>query len=324
MRDRRHSVSQAASPSSGDLAAGFTLLEVVIALSLSLLLLTAVYGAIRLQYRLTNSGREQMERAQLSRAILRQIENDIRSVVWQLQEPAQSSEDEESTSAVDDAAAMADSSTGSTSEPVVIESTDDAFTSGSSGIFGDSQNLVLHISRPSRSLVYGVSPGDDTVTDRSDLASVSYFIADGSAGGLSAAVASQHGGGSSVLGGVVGLARMEGDRLSIELAGENEAVDSLASAAQLLAPEVVSIEFAYWDGLEWLDSWDSVSSGALPSAIGITIGLDTETAVEDRTMAGQLQQALTTGEAAETSQPALIRYVVAVPLAEPYVSEASF
>ena len=42
---------------------GFTLLEVIVALSLSLLLLTAVYGAIRMQYRVSQAGREQMEQA---------------------------------------------------------------------------------------------------------------------------------------------------------------------------------------------------------------------------------------------------------------------
>jgi prepilin-type N-terminal cleavage/methylation domain-containing protein len=323
---------------------GFTLLEVVIALSLSLLLLTAVYAAIRMQYRLSQTGREQMERAQLSRAVLRLIESDVRSVVWQVQKPPQSDEDDSSTSAVDDEPTTSTSSgtsagstfgtlsssgnsstsgTASASEATQILSSDTAFADGSSGIFGDSQSLVLHISRPPRDMVYSTSPGEEIDSyGRSDLASVSYFIADGSAGGLSAAVASQSGGGSSVLGGVVGLARKEEDRMSMVMAGGDAAVGSLETSAQVIAPEVVAIEFAYWDGLEWLDSWDSASSGTLPSAIGITLSIDTETSVENRTLSGQLQQAVTTGQSADVSQPVQVRYVIALPLAEPYVSEA--
>src|SRR5690606_22782322 len=163
-------------------------------------------------------------------------------------------------------------------------------------------------------MVYATSLGEEVDSyGRSDLASVSYFIADGSAGGLSASVASQNGGGSSVLGGVVGLARMESDRLSLAMAGETAAVDAQPGTAKVIAPEVVAIEFAYWDGLEWLESWDSASSGTLPSAIGITLLIDTESSPEDRTLSAQLQQAVTTGQSAEAGEPVQVRYVIALP-----------
>src|SRR5690606_5558217 len=93
--------------------------------------------------------------------------------------------------------------------------------------------------------------------------------------------------------------------------------------AKVIAPEVVAIEFAYWDGLEWLESWDSASSGTLPSAIGITLSIDTESTVEGRTLSGQLQQSGVTAASAEAGEPVQVRYVIALPLAEPYVSEAS-
>jgi prepilin-type N-terminal cleavage/methylation domain-containing protein len=310
---------------------GFTLFEVVIALTLSLLLLAAVYGSIRLQYRVSTAGREQMERAQISRAILRLIESDVRSIVWQVQKPPEAAgSDESSTSVTDDGSSdegSADST--SSSEPATDDSTallssDDAFVSGSSGIFGDSQSLVLHINRPSRERVYSTTFEDEAAAaGRSDLVSVSYFIADGSAGGLSAEVASQAGGGSSVLGGVVGLARVEEDRMSLEMSAGSTTGTSATGAAKVIAPEVVAIEFAYWDGLEWLTSWDSATSGTLPSAIGVTLSIDTETEVEDRTLAGRLSQSVATGQAADTGEPVQVRYVIALPLAEPYVSEAS-
>lgn len=309
-------------------AAGFTLFEVVIALTLSLLLLAAVYGSLRLQYRISEAGRDQMERAQLSRAVLRLIESDVRSIVWQVQKPPASSEEDASSSdsgegSADTGSADAGTKTDpSTDESAPLLSSDDAFASGSSGLYGDSQSLVLHISRPARERVYSTSLEDENAAaGRSDLVSVSYFIADGSAGGTSAQVASQAGGGSSVMGGIAGLARMEQDRLSLALGGEADA--SPGASANVIAPEVVAIEFAYWDGLEWLDAWDSAASGTLPSAIGVTLSIDTQTTVEQRTLAGRLRTAVTTGESADSGEPVQVRYVIALPLAEPYVSEAS-
>jgi hypothetical protein len=183
---------------------------------------------------------------------------------------------------------------------------------------------VLHINRPAREMVYATSPDEEAgAFGRSDMATVSYFIADGSAGGLSAAVASQDGGGSSVLGGVVGLARMEEDRLSTMLAGSTTGANAVPGTAKVIAPEVVAIEFAYWDGLEWLESWDSSVSGTLPSAIGITVSIDSGTSLEDRTLSGRVQQTVTSGRSGQAGEPVQVRYVIAVPLAEPYVSEAS-
>ena len=296
-----------------DAYSGFTLLEVVVALSLSVMLLAAVYGAIRLQYRLTEAGRDQMLQAQLSRAILQQIEADVRSIVWRIQEaPEESSESEsgEPTEMDDDL--------------IEITSTDDAFATGSSGVFGDSQNLVLHISRPPRALVAATSETDAAeASGKSDQASVSYFLADPSSGGLAGQVASMNGGDSSAFGGVVGLARLEGDRLLIEQAGANDSTDMLASQAKVLAAEVVSLEFAYWDGLEWLDSWDSVTSGSLPSAIGVTMGIDVTKSPEQRWLAERLQEN-GSGVVEEEIKPIEVRHVIAVPLAEPYVSEVTF
>lgn len=333
---RRHCPARGLSPG-GRSSAGFTLFEVVIALALSLLLLTAVYGALRLQYRISESGREQMERAQLSRAVLRLIESDVRSIVWQVQKPPSSEEDSSSSGtgssdtgsstggsgSADTGAPSGDAtSDSSTEDSTPLLSSDDAFAGSSSGLYGDSQNLVLHISRPARERVYATSIEDENAAaGRSDLVSVSYFIADGSAGGTSAQVASQAGGGSSVPGGIAGLARSEQDRLSLAQAGGGDA--SLAESASVIAPEVVAIEFAYWDGLEWLDAWDSASSGTLPSAIGVTLSIDTQTTVEQRTLAGRLSMARTSGESADSGKPVQVRFVIALPLAEPFVSEAS-
>ena len=60
---------------------GFTLLEVLLALSLACMVLAAVTMAIRFQIRLVDTGRLQAEQAQLARAILNRIADDIRGAV---------------------------------------------------------------------------------------------------------------------------------------------------------------------------------------------------------------------------------------------------
>ena len=302
---------------------GFTLLEVIIALGLTLLLLSAVYGAIQLQYRVSTAGREEMLRAQVVRATLGMIEADVRAVVWQVQELPAEESDTTTTEAGGTGEAVADGQ--STDDTTEILSTDDAFASGSSGIFGDSQSLVLHVSRPSRDLVYARSDEDAAESiSRSDLASVTYFLADASSGGLSAAIAQQTPSGSSTSEGIVGLARVEGDRLSIEQAGDQAAVESLSTTQTEVVPEIVSIEFAYWDGLEWLDSWDSNSSGTLPSAIGITLEIDATSDAGDRTRAELIRTDSQSESNEDAGMPVVVQYVIAVPLAEPYVGEVSF
>ncbi|MFN6107877.1 MAG: prepilin-type N-terminal cleavage/methylation domain-containing protein [Planctomycetaceae bacterium] len=62
---------------------GFTLFEVVVALALSVLLLAGIYAGMDLYWRFSTTGQEEVERAQIARAVLRQIETDLRSVVYQ-------------------------------------------------------------------------------------------------------------------------------------------------------------------------------------------------------------------------------------------------
>jgi len=56
----------------------------------------------------------------------------------------------------------------------------------------------------------------------------------------------------------------------VELAVDEE---EEASEAQNYAAEVKSLNFRYYDGTDWADSWDSESEGDLPLAVEVTIGL---------------------------------------------------
>ena len=61
---------------------GFTLLEIMISMALTTVLLGSIYGALDLYWRSQDTGREEMQRSQLARAILKQIAQDLRSVVF--------------------------------------------------------------------------------------------------------------------------------------------------------------------------------------------------------------------------------------------------
>ena len=48
------------------------------------------------------------------------------------------------------------------------------------------------------------------------------------------------------------------------------------------ASEVKSLNFRYYNGLDWTDSWDSTADGVLPLAVEVTIGLSLENEGESR------------------------------------------
>ena len=60
---------------------GWTLLEMILAMALTALLLSGIYGAMHLFYRGVNSTRANVERDQLARTVLRRVSDDLRSAV---------------------------------------------------------------------------------------------------------------------------------------------------------------------------------------------------------------------------------------------------
>ena len=48
-------------------------------------------------------------------------------------------------------------------------------------------------------------------------------------------------------------------------------------------PEIVSLNIRYFDGVDWLDSWDARADGILPRAVEVTIGIN------DRNQSGQVK-----------------------------------
>jgi hypothetical protein len=104
-----------------------------------------------------------------------------------------------------------------------------------------------------------------------------------------------------------GLVRREADRAATLWAATNGASASLAQSAESMAPEVVAIEFSYFDGSQWLTEWDSNELKALPVAVQISIEL------ANPTLAATTQSVATRTE----NQGALYHVLVHIPASKP-------
>lgn len=290
---------------------GLSLVEVLIALALSGLLLTSVYSAISMYFHYSHSGQEEVEKNQLARALLLRIEQDLRSIVYRPDDPATAETDDTGVADTTTDESSTDT-TSTTTETQSVTDPSDAFAGSASGLFGDAQTIVLHVSRPRLDIVSAPQLNSQMVVSRtSDLKTVSYFVAGSGSGGLQAAAAGHfatqnpNGSGQSQ-----GLARMEGDRLALQLADKSGNVTSLLGQTQMLAPEVSRIGFQYYDGSVWTTQWDSASFGGLPRAVEVNLEM---TYAAETTGQGRYKKT-------KQEAPRTYRLVVFLPLSKPLLT----
>jgi type II secretory pathway component PulJ len=308
----------------------FTLLEVLVSLGLSVLLVTAIYGAISTYIRISQGDAGVLERSRVARSLFRQMTLDIQSVLFRVEEEetAEGEEVESSTESSSTVTAGSTSGTGTSTEDTSTETDtttivsvvdpEAALQSSSVGLIGDAHKLTLHVSRPARDMAYASLQSGAILTDRtSDLQSITWYLANASGSGLegeTGQLAQQGQVLSTMDTGPQGLARLAGDKMAIDHADAESDVSALAAAAKVLAPEVISVEFRYFDGVTWQVEWDSVAAQRLPNAVEITLGLKQMISDEQR-LANQFNAAAR----ASMDQPVEYRrHVVSLPLAEPY------
>jgi len=270
---------------------GFTLLEVLVALALSLLLITAVYSGLRMYWRYSTSGHEEVERALLARSLLRKIEMDVRTVMYRAAPPATTTDASASgstsgssgtsssggstsggsssgssgssgSSSSGSSGSSGSSSGSSSSSSTDTSATVDLYNTSNTGLFGTTTTLLMHVSKPGHEqMATSLAALGNTQARTSDLATVAYFVSGTTTCNLQLAVASP------------GLARLEGDRLALAMADQQSNIGVLAARTQILAPEVTAVRFLYFDGFRWLPTWDSNTLGGLPKAIDVQMQL---------------------------------------------------
>ena len=279
---------------------GFTLLEVVLALSLTVVVMSVVGTAIHLHLRSLDVMRVGVERDQLARTIMRRIADDIRGTVRH--EPFDASGMEaigqgasnamtalmgaggeegggagaggtsgsssSSTGGVTKQSAGRGRSTSNTNATSAAKSNQSEGESseeeGSTteapaelpGVYGGEYQLQIDIGRiPRPDEFAGTSAGG--YIPASDVRTVNYYIT------TPGTVAAPEG----------GLVRSEMNRAEAMYMWAQGDPSQLEQRAALLAAEVASIRFAYFDGMEFFPEWDTTAMGGLPVAVEIELTL---------------------------------------------------
>ena len=246
--------------------AAFTLLEVLIALSLSLVLISAIYSAVSLHWRYEQVGRERIDRAQLSLAVLRLMSEDVGSVMFT--PPTSTTQEEEEAAEATPPTTPTTPTTPSPTEVTTTTTTTDS-TQAALGIVGTADQLQLDISQPAREDFVpeeSGTPSGTTLPATSDNVRVTWSL-------ITPTTAEANDSGRRSLTVNPALARQLADRLRGVVEVEEDTHHNVALAdSSILAREVVSLQFRYYDGYSWVDEWDSVVKERLPRAIEVTIG----------------------------------------------------
>lgn len=159
--------------------------------------------------------------------------------------------------------------------------TDAAATSTTSlplGVYGSASDLTVDVSRlprPDEYIAQQASIMSGNLSDvPGDIKSVAYFVQLPTNIGVADAMdgVTSTPSGTGMLGGLV---RRQIDRAVMTNAEEMGQSEQLGRTGELIAPEVVSLEFSYYDGIEWLTQWDSSAQG-LPWLVEISLAMQSK------------------------------------------------
>ena len=224
------------------------LVFIVMALALTSLVLITISVAIDFHLRVVNRGRAHVEEALIARALLHLIADDLRNAVaYDAGEDTASGGSQMAT-------------TGTSVVPQTVP-----------GVYGEIDWLQVDVSRVPRldQYDYEVTTVPDTGADSqlvdvlSDVKTVAYCVVDPGELGSSYTADGEECSG--------GLIRREMDRAVTIWASEQGQLEEMELDLEPIAPEVLAIEFLYYDGSEWLEYWDSEEQGGLPVAVEISL-----------------------------------------------------
>lgn len=249
----------------------FTLLEVLLASALALILMAALYVALDVQLRLAAAGRDAIDEATLTRAIVQRFENDLANSIGPVA-PAVGNPSAGATGSTTGGTAGGTTGTGTTgattgttatTEQAVMEAvTMSDAPMFQAGVIGESEGenrprLTIFVARVAAMQKTGEESPDAAVP--SDIRRVTYWMTD------------------------KGLARQE-----IPWVTSQELLSSTQPSFQnnadessfVIAEEVSQLVIEYWDGSAWTETWDgreTLADGKMlkgpPMAIRIRVWL---------------------------------------------------
>ncbi len=141
------------------------------------------------------------------------------------------------------------------------------------GLFGNMYQLQVDVSRvprPDELLAYYNNVQPATFGELRDLPSdiktVTYYI---QAEGTGTGVEDDFSSNPQFMPG--GLVRRSLDRQVTQYAAYNGNTTELFESGELIGPEVVEVQFLYFDGFQLVPEWDSMEMGGLPLAVQVTL-----------------------------------------------------
>jgi type II secretory pathway pseudopilin PulG len=318
-----------APPTAGRHRGGFTLLEIVLTLALSVVLMVLIGSAIQFYARDMNVRDMDIRQTQLAAAVMQMIEDDLRATLRTQPvdtEPLESllaatsggggggggaPEEDLSSAGIE-----SDDASDPMLDTMAVNLQSGVAVLESPGLIGNQFQIQIDLSRLPRLEEY-VAMLDGTTADiddvPSDLKTVAYFVQQaGTIGGvqdgfdtLEAETAGESRG---------GLVRRSLDRAATVQAASTGSLGLLNQTGDLLAPEIVAIEFSYWDGVTWQLEWSSDAYGELPLAVQVRLTMADERALE------QPSEVVVPTSTASTLDPTALRtftHIVRIPLARP-------
>ena len=315
---------------------GYTLMELLLALGLSVLVIGAIGLAIRVYLISLTEQQTRLERKQVVRSVFAMIGSDLRAGLEYKFDPADYAglelalqnqvgnltgatefadlSEEDLAAEIEAAAFGTDSDTDSESEsesesesnesePIESEIIIEDEVAFRPTFVGSETAVMFDISRLPRLDQYNplVAAADLETQTPSDVKSLAYFVSLDKGG-----IEEQVGFAESRAPG--GLYRRELDRAAANFLGEVDLISVTDKYSRLVAHEIAEISFRYFDGDTWLSQWNSGESGRFPSAVEITIVIDIE-----RSAAGS-QTYSYNGPNEDTSE--VYRYVVHLPVTD--------
>lgn len=332
---------------------GLSLLELVLALTLSVVVIGLVSMALRFQLQTFEQRRDRLEQASLGRAILRHISDDLRCAINNRPIDLQgvstvTSNATQSLPGASDLGLPTDPMGGGTdsaaappadsTDPVGSVSSAQTTTGATAGqgayiagLYGDQQSVQFDMTRLPRLNEYSaivMETGLNAITQiPTDVRTVSYYLAGTTPMTQASAAMARESGmmlndpSQTMLDPLAplqgqGLIRQERDRAvaSHSMISANLSDWTTDTGEELLAEEVTRLEFQYFDGYQWWPSWDSDDRGGLPVAIEIVIGLLDRKVSEEEEASFNVLNANNTND---MPRELYYRLVVRIPTAEP-------
>jgi prepilin-type N-terminal cleavage/methylation domain-containing protein len=225
---------------------GFTLLEVLLASALAVVLMAALYVALDVQLRLAADGRDAIDQATLTRAVVQRFETDLGSSIGPtapvVTNSSSSSSGSSSTTPMSGMGTGTGGSTTTDSTVVMEEETETDAPAFQAGVIGESEGenrprLTIYVARVASMQKDGESSGPAA---SADIRRITYWMTDG------------------------GLARQEVPLVTSteSLASTEPQLDGKDESSFVIASEVQQLMIEYWDGSAWTETWDGREPGA--------------------------------------------------------------